>query len=773
MEHARSEREASQMSKGIGRILSILAIGLIFALCIGSGVLIGVISAALKNMPALEDFEYKPIEATRIYDANNKLISRLYVENRVWVPLSEIPRELQDAVIAVEDWKFRDHHGVDFMGIIRAALVDIREGKIVQGGSTITQQLAKNAFLTHERTWTRKLQELLYAIQLERTYTKDQILELYLNEVYFFPGQVVYGVEAAAQGYFGKSVRYLNLPESALLGGIIRNAYIYSPTQHPDAAKNRRATVLRRMASLGYISDQEAEAAMAAPLGVVEPRATKQVAPYFVDYVRDKLIAKYGHEAVYKGGLKIYTTLDLRLQTLANQILISNLPKGEQDSKGLTQPQAAMIVLDTREGYIRAMVGGRGEDEFNRAVMSFRQPGSAFKPFVYTAALEAGYTPATMLDDSPVEFVIPGNAEPWAPVNNDKTFRGPVTVRKALEDSINVPSVKLLDQIGVSSAIKTAKSMGITSLVESGRLNDMNLSLVLGGLTRGVSPLEMASAYAVFANQGIKAEPIAILRVEDANGNVLERNTPKRKVVLDEQTAYTMTDMLRGVITRGTGKSANIGRPAAGKTGTTTEYTNAWFVGFTPELVACVWIGNDEQQKPMVYGGTRIGSGKAAAIWGAYMKEALKDTPVSEFPVPSGIVFTKICAESRVLAGESCPNVTTEVFIDGTEPRQLCHLHTRIQEADICLESGQLAGAYCPLDQVERRKYLASSGLRILPDGTIAAGQSIPRVTCQVHTWWTTSSHSTRSQNTHDPEPSRASYEDSTTSSERHQENPD
>ena len=558
-------------------------------------------------------------------------------------------------------------------------------------------------------------------------------------------------MEAAAQGYFGKSVRDLNLPESALLGGIIRNAYIYSPTQHPEAAKTRRAVVLKRMALLGYISEEEAEAAMEAPLGVIEPRPSKQVAPYFVNYVRDYLVSKYGHETVYKGGLKIYTTLDLRLQNLANQILLSNLPKGTQDSKGLTQPQAAMIVLDTREGYIRAMVGGRGEDEFNRAIMSYRQPGSAFKPFVYTAALQAGYTPATILDDSPVEYVIPGQAEPWAPLNNDRKFRGPVTAREALENSINVPSVKLLEQVGISNAIKTAKTMGITSLVESGRLNDMNLSLVLGGLTRGVTPLEMATAYAVFANQGIKAEPIAVLRVEDTNGNVLERNTPKRKVVLDEQTAYIMTDMLRGVITRGTGKSANIGRPVAGKTGTTTEYTNAWFVGFTPELVTCVWLGNDEQQKPMIYGGTRIGSGKASAIWGAYMKEALKGMPVSEFSVPSDVVFAKICTESGILASESCPNIATEVFIKGTEPQQLCYLHTRTAEVDVCVESGQLAGRNCPQDKIERRRYLVSSGLRILPDGSIMTDESIPRVTCKVHTWWTTDSHSNRSQEAVEP----------------------
>ncbi|NLS44181.1 MAG: penicillin-binding protein 1A [Firmicutes bacterium] len=726
------------MSKGIGRILSILAISIIFVLCIGSGVLIGFVSTVLKTMPPLGEFEYRPIEATEIYDTNNKLITRLYVENRVWVPLSEIPKELQDAVIAIEDWRFREHHGVDFTGVARAILVDIRKGKIVQGASTLTQQLAKNAFLTHERTWARKLQELLYAIQLERTYTKDQILELYLNEVYFFPGQAVYGVEAAAQGYFGKSVRYLNLPESALLAGIIRNAYIYSPTQHPESAKARRAVVLKRMADLGYISNEQAKSSMEAPLGVIEQSQSKKAAPYFIDYVRDRLISKYGHETVFKGGLKIYTTLDLSLQNLANQVLLSNLPEGGKNAKGLTQPQAAMVVLDAKEGYIRAMIGGRGEDEFNRATMSYRQPGSAFKPFVYTAALQAGYTPTTLLDDSPIEYIIPGRSEPWAPVNNDNKFRGPVTVRKALEDSINVPSVKLLEQVGVSNAIKTAKSMGITSLVESGSSNDMNLSLVLGGLTRGVTPLEMASAYAVFANRGIKAEPIAILRVEDKNGNILERNTPKRTIVLDEQTAYVITDMLMGVIKRGTGKSANIGRPAAGKTGTTSEYTNAWFVGFTPDLVTCIWIGNDEQQEPMVYGGTRIGSSKAAAIWGAYMKEALRNTPISEFSVPTGIVFSKICLESGGLASELCPAPETEAFIEGTEPKNLCHLHTKAIEVNVCAESGQIATRYCPPDQIERRRYLASNGLRILPDGTIVPEESIPKESCKMHTWWTT-----------------------------------
>lgn len=721
------------MSRGMGSILAVIVVGFVLLVCVASGVAIGVVMGAVRNMPALQDLEYRPSEATRVYDSSNRLITRLYIENRVWVPLREIPKALQDAVIAVEDDKFRKHHGVNFLAILRAFLVDIREGRIVQGGSTITQQLAKNAFLTHERTLTRKIQELLYAIQLERAYTKDQILELYLNEIYFFPGQAVYGVEAAAQGYFGKHARDLNLAESALLAGLMRSSQLYSPTKNPDAARARRATVLKRMETLGYISHEETEAALNAPLGVIEKRASKEIAPYFVDYVRAKLLSRYGQEMVYKGGLEVYTTLDLRLQELAEKTLISNLPQGKPDANGLLQPQGAMVVLDARDGYIRAMVGGRGDDEFNRAVQSYRQPGSAFKPFVYTAAIQAGYTPSTLIDDSPVEFVLPGQKEPWAPVNNDKIFRGPTSLRQALENSINVVSVKLLDQVGIENAIKTAKTMGITTLVESGRRNDVTLSLVLGGLTKGVTPLEMAAAYAVFPNQGIRAEPIAILQVKDSDGNILERNVPSKRVVLDEQTTYIITDMMRGVIARGTGRAADIGRPAAGKTGTTTDYTNAWFVGFTPELVACVWMGNDEQQKPMVYGGTRIGSARAAMIWGSFMKQTLREAPITEFPVPSGVVFTRICTGSGLLAAPSCPKTAAEVYIAGTEPKETCTLHGGTVEMPVCMDSGYLATDACPPDRVERRRYLSSSGLRVLRDGTIVASESVPKAYCTLH----------------------------------------
>ncbi|HHY47132.1 MAG TPA: penicillin-binding protein 1A [Firmicutes bacterium] len=640
---------------------------------------IGIIAGAFRSMPRLRDLEYRPSESTKVYDRHNKLIAQLFIENRTWVPLSDIPKDLQHAVIATEDVRFYEHHGFDIVAIARALLADLRHAGLVQGGSTITQQLAKNAFLTHEKTFTRKLQEVLYAIQLERRYTKDQILELYLNEIYF--GHGAYGVEAASQLYFGKHVKDLSLAECALLAGITRGPGYYSPYEDIKAAERRRATVLALMREQGYITAEEEARARNTPIRVVGLKARRNRAPYFVDYVLQQLLARYGQDAVYKGGLKVYTTLDLDMQDAAEKALRNNLPAGKKDAKGLTQPQGALVALDPTTGYILAMVGGRGEDQFNRAVQSYRQPGSAFKPFVYAAAIDRGYTPATVMVDSPVEYAIAGSKEPWTPRNYDNKFRGPMPLRDALEQSINVVAVKLLDEIGVDTAIEYAKRMGITTLVESGRSNDRNLSLVLGGLTRGVTPLEMARAYGVLATGGIQVDPLAVVRVEDSHGNVLEEHRPQRRIVLDEKTAYVVTDMLKGVIERGTGKAANIGRPAAGKTGTASDNTNAWFVGYTPDLVAAVWIGNDIQTQPLIYKGVRIGSARAAQIWGAFMKEALKNTPPSDFPVPSGVLFgIPVCVDSGMLATPQCPRVRSEIFIEGTEPKEYCNIHGSIKE---------------------------------------------------------------------------------------------
>lgn len=650
----------------------IYALVLIGAVIVGTGV--GIVAGTLRNAPDLADVKFRPLATSYIYDAKGKVISRLFRENRVPVTLQQIPKNLQNAIVAIEDDGFYKHHGVDIMGIARALVTDALHGGIVQGGSTITQQLAKNAFLTQERTLARKLNELVWAIQIERAYTKDEILETYLNEIYF--GHGAYGVEAAAQIYFGKHVSQLDLAESALIAGIPRGPGFYSPYIDMEAAVRRRNTVLNRMAELKYISPAEAAAAKAEPIRTAGLKPSRDQAPYFVDYVVQYLLGKYSEDQVYTGGLKVYTTLDLSMQKAAEKALVESLPSGGVGKNNLVQPQGALIALDPRTGEIKAMVGGRGTDKFNRAIQAYRQPGSTMKPFVYTAALDRGYTAATIVDDSPVEFPLGAGQPPWRPENYDHKFRGPMTIRDAVENSINIVAIKVLSQIGVDTAIDYARRMGITSLVDRGNANDRNLSFALGGLTRGVSPLEIASAYGVLANGGIRVTPIAILRVEDANGNVLEENEPSRSIVLNEQTAYLMTDVLRGVIERGTGKAAAIGRPAAGKTGTTDDNTNAWFVGYTPDLVAAVWMGDDDQSKQLVYRGVRYGSWFTAGIWGKFMKEALKNTPPSDFKAPDGLETAVIDTQTGLLATTACTSVREEIFVKGTEPRQYCTLHS-------------------------------------------------------------------------------------------------
>ncbi|HHW14580.1 MAG TPA: penicillin-binding protein 1A, partial [Firmicutes bacterium] len=652
-----------------GSILAALAIFLGLVL-LGSG--IGVVAGIIHTAPKLSDVKFNPKQASILYDEHGDVIARLYTENRTTVSLDRIPSSLKNAVIAIEDDHFYEHHGVRPAALLRAVFVDLLAGEKVQGGSTITQQLARNAFLSLEKTFSRKINEIIWAIQIERRYTKDEILETYLNEIYF--GHGTYGVEAASQLYFGKHVDQLNLPESALLAGIIRGPEIYSPYANPKAALERRNVVLARMAQLGYLTAAEAEAAEKTPIKTVGLKLSRTQAPYFVEYVTQYLLDRYGASTVYSGGLRVYTTLDLKLQKAAEEAL-KDVPIAKTDKNGLHQPQAALLAVDPRNGHIKAMIGGRGEDKYNRATQAYRQPGSAIKPFIYAAAIDRGFTPMSVIDDSPVQYP-QADGTVWAPQNNDKKFRGPTTLRTALENSVNVVAVKLLDQIGVGTAIDYARKMGITSLVEEGAVNDRNLSLALGGISKGVTLMQMVTAYGVLANQGIRTEPFAVLRVVDKDGRILEENSPSKQIVLSDATAYVMTDMLRGVIERGTGRAANIGRPAAGKTGTTSDYTNAWFVGFTPELVTAVWIGNDEQKQPLAipnYG--YLGSAKAAQIWGKMMRQALANTPISDFPVPPGVVRAYVDPTDGYLATDACPNVRLEVFVRGTEPTQPCPFH--------------------------------------------------------------------------------------------------
>lgn len=636
------------------------------------GASVGIISAYLQSAPSLDQVNINQEFSTYIYDINGRLITDLYKENRLPVDITQLPAHVKNAVVAIEDDQFYNHHGINFIAFGRAILVNLKNWSFSQGGGTITMQLARNEFLTQKKTIMRKLEEFLWAVQIERKYSKDEILEAYLNLFYLNHG--AYGIEAGARTFFNKAAKDLTVAEAALIAGVIRWPTRYSPFVNPDVAVDRRNFVLQRMQDVGYLTPAEAAAAKAEPLALAERQGRVVQASYFVDYVTQQLIDRYGEQAVFSGGLRVYTTLDLDMQKAAEKALLEGLPTNQAVQGKLRQPQGAMVSLVPYTGEIRVMVGGRGEDHFNRSVQALRSPGSAIKVFLYTAAIDKGITPAKVYMDEPTDFVLV-TGEIWRPQNYYETFGGETTVRKAIEDSLNVIAAKVVQELGPQTVIEYAKKMGITTFVEQGRVNDLGLApLALGGMTKGVSLLELSTAYAVLANQGIRTEPVAILKVTDANGNVLEQHRTRQEVVLSEQTSYLMTDLLRGVIERGTGKNANIGRPAAGKTGTHSDYQDAWFVGYTPDLVTTVWFGEDTPKR-MVYQGVRYGSWNAATIWGNFMKEALKNTPIRDFPKPAGLVEgILIDTKTGLLVKDDCnlpaEETRREIFIAGTEPTE-------------------------------------------------------------------------------------------------------
>lgn len=636
------------------------------------GLSVGVFSAYLKSAPSLDQVNIHQDFSTYIYDINGKIITDLYRENRIPVDITELPDHVKNAVVAVEDDQFYNHHGINFIAFGRAILVNLKNWSFSQGGGTITMQLARNVFLTQEKTIMRKLEEFLWAVQIERKYSKEEILEAYLNEAYLNHG--AYGIEAGARTFFDKPAKELTLSEAALIAGVIRWPTRYSPFVNPDIAVDRRNFVLNRMAETGYITAAEADLAKKQPLELAERKQRVVEARYFVDHVIQQLTDTYGEATVFGGGLRVYTTLDLDMQKAAERALLQGIPINKNNDGTITQPQGAIISLVPQTGEIRVMVGGRGEDSFNRSVQALRSPGSAIKVFLYTAAIDQGITAADVYIDEPTDFIM-ADGQVWRPQNYYETFAGEVTVREAIEDSLNVIAAQIVEQIGPRKVIEYGKKMGITTFVEQGRVNDLALApLALGGMTKGVSPLELASSYAILANQGIQTKPFSILRVTDSNGTVLEQHQPIQQVILSEQTSYLMTDLLRGVIERGTGKNANIGRPAAGKTGTHSDYQDAWFVGYTPDLVSVVWFGEDTPKR-MVYQGVRYGSWNAATIWGNFMKEALKNTPIRDFPKPTGLIEgVLIDTKTGLLIKDDCTlpadEIRREIFIKGTEPTE-------------------------------------------------------------------------------------------------------
>lgn len=740
----------------------------------GAGYIYFTYSKDLPDVRALKDFE--PSAITLLYSDRDELIAEFYIEKRIMVPLSGIPLKLTQATLAVEDSNFYYHFGIDPKAIFRALITNLQAGHVVEGGSTITQQLSKTLFLSRERTLDRKIKEAILAFRMELIFSKDEILEMYLNQIYY--GHGAYGVEAAARTYFGKTVRDLTVEECAMIAALPKAPSHYSPYRHPEKAKSRRNHAIRRMAHLGFINNEEAETALKTEFNLGEVTDMLNRAPYFVEYIRQFLQEKYGSNKLYRAGFKVYTTLNMDYQELAQTSIRENLraadkrygyrgplgsvnfSKGESavqealiklnkiDDGVILEPgmfiqaavksvdsrevqvllgvsegtvdirdmnwartpsvrvdgrwarinranqalstgdlvlvrllkpidggtrwalaleqepevQGALITLEPQTGYIKAMVGGYdfSKSQFNRAVQAIRQPGSAFKPIVYCTAISNGFSPASVIIDSPIIFKDRDDSfNKWKPVNFEQKFYGPTTLRTAITHSRNVVTVKLLKSLGVKKAVKMAKSLGITSKMEP------NLSIALG--SSGVSLFDLTSAYSAFANAGKRVSPTAVRYIRNRKEETIYRGSPDITQPLSSGVAYTMNSLLQSVVQNGTAKAVKVlNRPIAGKTGTTNDYVDAWFLGFTPDLVTGVWVGKDSHD-PLGYNET--GSRAAIPIWLQYMKEVLKGKPIRNFPISDEVSFRKIDPATGKIANFFDPNAEFEVFLDANLPK--------------------------------------------------------------------------------------------------------
>ncbi len=735
-----------------------LAVGLFVAAAV-LGTVSGVLFAFTDDLPAISALdEYAPATVTRVYGLNRELVGEFATQRRVMVRYEDIPDHLRHAILAAEDADFERHFGLSIPRILVTAVKDLLEFRKAAGASTLTQQLARKLFLTDERTWERKIKEAILSIQIEKRYTKREIFTMYCNQMYF--GHGAYGVEAAAQLYFGKSVKDLTLEEAALIAGILQGNVRQSPYVNMQAALRRRNYTLDRMAEEGYITRERAEAAKKTPIVVRgDPGDRGSVAPYFQEEVRKALEARVGAKRLYEGGLSLYTSLDVRLQQAANEAVARGLRRLDKlrgfrkpsrnildegrsldafqhprwsrpvrvgdivpalvtsvgrdrvirvrvgDRPGLItrdgyawtgrppdrlvrlgdlvelavtgsdpatgawvgtleqEPliEGALLAIDNRTGQIRAMVGGYdfARSKFNRAVQARRQVGSAFKPFVYAAAIDRGYTPVSILQDVPVSFPAGPDQPPYAPENYDRTYEGPVTLRHALEQSRNVPAVVLMHELGPETVTAYARRLGVESPLPP------YLSVALGSAE--MTLLEITRAFSVFANQGVLVEPYSILEVVDRDGAVIEEHHPRARDAIRADTAFIMTQLLRGVVLRGTAvQAAALDWPLAGKTGTTDEYTDAWFVGFDPDLTVGVWVGYDQKKS---IGPNMTGAAAALPIWIDFMKAyiATRRTPPA-FEAPGNIVWVTVDRRTGRPVEDGTPGAIREAFIAGTQP---------------------------------------------------------------------------------------------------------
>ena len=651
-------RKKKKIFSGITLAVLIPLSLLVLFVCAG----VAVYSYLSYNLPQLYSLDdYKPALVTEVYSRRGELIGEFFTERRYFVKLSGVSPVLIKALIAAEDAQFFEHTGLNYWSILRAALKNLLSMEIRQGGSTITQQITKSLLLTPEKSFTRKIKEAILARRIETFLSKTDILTLYMNQIYF--GQGAYGVEAAARTYFGKSAAQLNLAEASLLAGLPKAPSYYSPFRYLERAKQRQRYVLERMQEQRYITAAErAEAEKAPLLFKQQENINISQAPYFTEYIRQIIEKKYGSKGLYESGLHIETTLDVAMEKAAEEALRTGLEEYEKREKRLQSAkkvEGALVCIEPATGYIRALVGGRDflNTQFNRVVQAKRQPGSAFKPIIYAAALDKGYTPASIIVDSPVSFRMSRN-KLWEPQNYDEKFMGPITLRTALTLSRNVATVKILQDIGINYAIQYARKFGIETSANQG------LSLALG--TPNITLLDLVQAYAVFCAQGVRAEPIAITRITDRNGTVIEEYAPRLSQAISPQTAYLMTSLLQSVVSEGTGKKVSaLNRPCAGKTGTTNDFRDAWFLGFTPQLVTGVWVGYDDNT---ALGKRETGGVVAAPIWLTFMQKVLKDEPVRMFEVPDGVTFIKMDSGTGYLPGSPGEKIFFECFKEGTAP---------------------------------------------------------------------------------------------------------
>lgn len=608
-----------------GTLLGIIMIG-------GAAVAGGLVGLALsfRDLPDVRVLKgYVPVETTYIYDINGGLIARLHGDvNREVVTLDRISPHLKRSVLAMEDAYFYTHKGIDPSGIGRAILANFNAGGTVEGGSTLTQQLVKNLFLSNERTLNRKVAEAVLAMRVEQVFTKEQILEMYLNQVFW--GKNTNGAETASQNYFGKSAADLTLGEAAILAGTIQAPSVFNPVDNYAEAKKRQGLVLDRLLELGWATPAEVKAAKAQKITIRKQGISYEASrvPYVSQAVTAELEEKFGRDVVLQGGLRVQTTIDLKLQRIAEEVAA----EGHRDliDRGAYADQLSLVAVDPRTGFVKALVGGVGDfdkNQFNRAVLARRQLGSSFKPFVYYLAFASGnYTPDSVIDDSPM--TIPDGDEPYIPRNYDNKFSGSMSIRQAIAVSRNIPALRLGIEFGNENVVALCRKLGINSPILP------VVSLPLGAAD--VTPMEVAGAYAVFASGGYKSKTTLIARVTDRNGNLVLDNTPKPELILDPVAVSYLTDALRSVVTNGTATEAQMsdGRPVAGKTGTTSDFRDAWFVGYTPQLSVAIWIGNDDYS-PMANGVT--GGVFVVPIWRKFMERALAGQPIEQFPVPSEI----------------------------------------------------------------------------------------------------------------------------------------